>query len=162
MKIITSQNYDGLAPDSRLGQMATEQDIANSAGPVEDPNKYKQQETYKQQGFLKTDVDWDALMESHVGLGYWDTPSMAEIEGLVPVELYYSFDYNSGVFDNPMPSNIEVTQAIVSFGGKKIIISKESGEVMDTDLLYRFKEDYGDIIAKDIQTDAANLVPTQM
>ena len=123
--------------------------ISENAGTGEDPN------VYNQQGFLETSVDWDALMQSHLSLGYDYTLDMDMIQGVVPVEIYYTFDYVLGDLMKYSPTNINITQAIVSFNGQKIVISGKSGE--ETDLLYRFKEDFEDVIVNDIQNDAANL-----
>lgn len=142
MKIIKTAQYDALAPDPGLGYGVTERDIADTAGTGENTDRHNEQ------GFLKVNINWDTLMESHIGLGYWDTAAMAAIEGVVPVELYYKFDYKFDNFGENIPSNIEITQIIIFHGDKKTIIS--NNDDMDVDLLYRFKEDFEDVIIKDI------------
>ena len=147
MKIIKTAQFEALAPDPGLGHGATEVDISDAAGTG------MEIDSHDEQGHLNANVDWDALMESHLGLGYWDTNIMAEIEGVVPVELYYTFNYKFDNFTGNVPSNIEITQIIVFYGNKKIVISKDSGDDMDIDLLYRFKEDFEDVIIKDIENN---------
>lgn len=151
MKIIKTAKYDRISPDPGLGFGITERDIDDDAGTGEEPV------IHNQQGFLEINVDWDALMESHISNGYEVTPEMDAIDGVVPVALYYTF-YNSrnSMFENNY-KNIKITQVIITVGGDKIIVSDKSDSEFDEDLLYRFKEDFEERIEKDINVDGTNV-----
>lgn len=151
MKIIKTAGYDGISPDPGLGFGITERDIDDDAGTGEEPV------IHNQQGFLEINVDWDALMESHISNGYDVTPEMDAIDGVVPVALYYTFcNSQDSMFENNY-KNIKITQVIITVGGGRIIVSDKSDSELDEDLLYRFKEDFEERIEKDINVDGTSV-----
>ena len=142
MKIIKTSQYEALSPDLGLGHGATERDISDAAGTGES------EDSYGEQGFLEVNVDWDDLMESHIGNGYDVTEEMDAINGMVFLDLYYTYDYIQSNLEK-----IKVTKAVITLG-------KSRGDakigINDEDLLYHLKEDFEDHIIKDISRDSVD------
>ncbi len=142
MKIIKTAQYESFSPDPGLGYGVTERDISDAAGTGGNTDRHNEQ------GFLEVDIDWGALMDSHISNGYDVTEEMDAIDGVVALNLYYTYDY---IQSNP--ENIRVTKAVISLGKSRGNIKIG---VNDEDLLYHLKEDFEEHIIKDIKDDSVD------
>lgn len=142
MKIIKTALFESLSPDPGLGYGVAERDVSDAAGTGEDTDRYGEQ------GFLEVHVDWDDLMESHISNGYEVTLEMDAIDGIVFLDLYYTYDY---IQSNP--EKIKVTKATINLGKTK---GDAKIGVNDEDLLYHLKEDFERDIIEDIGSDSVD------
>ena len=145
MKIIRTARYNDLPGSPDFPPGVSQRDVDENARDIVGSD-----DMYGQQGFFETNINWDALMESHLSLGYDVTPAMDAIDGEVEIEIYYTFDYIQDAMYGYTPTNIKVTQANLKTRMGNVAVD-------DEDLLYRLKEDFEDKIRNDIKQDASHL-----